>query len=412
MTITDPPSSPKPPRLAAFRSRNYQLWWLGQFISFTGSQMQLTAILWHIYDLTRSPIALGLVGLARLLPIFLFGLIGGVVADSIDRRRLLTVTQTGMALTALTLALLSWFGNVPVLALYGLTMLSATFGSFDNPARQSLIPNLVPEEDLANAFSLNATMMQAASVIGPALAGFTIAAVGVGWVYFLNALSFVAVLLALAYMTAISGEGEPRGEISFHAAAEGARFVFSQPIIRSTMLLDFIATFFASATTLLPVFATEVLHVGAEGYGLLSAAPAVGALGMGILLSVQTRIPHQGRTLLIAVIGFGLATILFGLSHSFWIMFLALALTGLTDMVSMVIRNTSRQLLTPNHLRGRMVSFNMLFFFGGPQLGEIEAGIAAKLLGAPLSVVMGGIGSILATSWIAATTPELRRYRG
>jgi MFS family permease len=412
MKISDKPAATKSPPLAAFRSRNFRLWWLGQFISFTGTQMQLTAILWHIYDLTHNPLALGFVGLARLLPIFIFGLVGGVVADSIDRRRLLAITQTGMALSASALAILSWLGNTPVLALYGLTMLSAIFGSFDNPARQSLIPNLVPEEDLASAFSLNATMMQAASMIGPALAGFTIAAVGVGWVYFINAASFVAVILALVFMTAISGEDGPRGEISFRAATEGMRFVFSQPIIRSTMLLDFVATFFASASTLLPLFATEILHVGAEGYGLLSAAPAVGALAMGILLSLQARIPRQGRVLLIAVIGFGLATILFGVSHSFWIMFVALALTGLTDMVSMVIRNTSRQLLTPNHLRGRMVSFNMLFFFGGPQLGEMEAGIAARLLGAPLSVVLGGIGSLIATGWIAATTPELRRYRG
>jgi MFS family permease len=291
-------------------------------------------------------------------------------------------------------------------------MLSSTFGSFDSPARQSLIPSLVPEEHLANAFSLNSTMMQAASVIGPALAGLLIASAGVGWVYFLNAISFGAVLLALACMDPIADTGTPRGEISFRAAAEGMRFVFSQPIIRSTMLLDFIATFFASASTLLPLFASEVLHVGAEGYGLLAAAPAVGALGIGIALSFRSRIPRQGQTLLFAIGGFGLATILFGISRSFWVMFLALALTGLTDMVSTVIRNTSRQLLTPNHLRGRMVSFNMLFFFGGPQLGEIEAGIAAKLLGAPLSVVIGGIGCLLATGWVAATTPELRKYDG
>jgi MFS family permease len=411
MTTNQSTTPPRQLPLAAFQSRNFRLWWLGQFLSASGSHMQLTAILWHIYDLTHNPLALGLVGLARLLPIFLFGLIGGVVADAINRRRLLIVTQTGMALTALTLAAVSWSGQAPVLALYALTMLSATFSAFDSPARQSLIPALVPAEHLTNAFSLNSTMMQAASVIGPALAGLTIAAFGVHWVYLINAVSFLAVLAALVLLKNMAWSGAQRGEISFRAAAEGMRFVFQQPIIRSTMMLDFIATFFASASTLLPIFASEILHIGAEGYGLLSAAPAVGALGMGIVLSFRERIPQQGKVLLFAVTGFGLATILFGISQSFWIMFLALALTGLTDMISTVIRNTSRQLLTPDHLRGRMVSFTMLFFFGGPQLGELEAGIAARLLGAPLSVVLGGVGSLLATGWIAATTPELRKYK-
>ena len=190
------------------------------------------------------------------------------------------------------------------------------------------------------------------------------------------------------------------------------RFVFSHPIIRSTMLLDFIATFFASATALLPIFAADILHVGAEGYGLLFSAAAIGALGMGIFLSLLHRIPRQGPVLLAAVGLFGLATVVFGISRSFWITFAALAVTGATDMVSMVVRNTARQLQTPDALRGRMVSLNMIFFQGGPQLGEFEAGAVADWLGAPASVVLGGLGSIAATAWIAATTPELRKYNG
>ena len=178
------------------------------------------------------------------------------------------------------------------------------------------------------------------------------------------------------------------------------------------MLLDFIATFFASATALLPIFAADILRVGAEGYGVLFSAAAIGALSMGVLLSLIHRIPRQGPVLLAAVGLFGLATVVFGLSRSFWLTFGALAVTGATDMISMVVRNTARQLQTPDALRGRMVSLNMIFFQGGPQLGEFEAGAVAGALGAPVSVVLGGLGSLAATAWIAATTPELRNYSG
>jgi MFS family permease len=190
------------------------------------------------------------------------------------------------------------------------------------------------------------------------------------------------------------------------------RFVFSHPIIRSTMLLDFIATFFASASALLPIFATDILHVGAEGYGVLFSAASIGALTAGITLSFLHRIPRQGPLLLAAVGFFSLGTIVFGISGTFWITFCALAVTGASDMVSMVVRNTARQMQTPDSLRGRMVSLNMIFFMGGPQLGEFEAGAVADALGAPASVVIGGLGSLAATIWVAATTPELRKYRG
>jgi MFS family permease len=213
-------------------------------------------------------------------------------------------------------------------------------------------------------------------------------------------------------MKGVGGGTMERTPISLAAAKEGMRFVFTQPIIRSTMLLDFIATFFASATALLPIFAADILRVGAEGYGLLFSAAAIGALGMGVFLSLIHRIPRQGRVLLAAVGLFGLATAVFGLSRSFWITFAALAVTGATDMISMVIRNTARQLQTPDSLRGRMVSVNMIFFQGGPQLGELEAGVVADWMGAPASVVIGGLGSIAATAWIAASTPELRKYDG
>jgi MFS family permease len=291
-------------------------------------------------------------------------------------------------------------------------ILSASFGAFDAPARQSLIPTLVPREDMANAFSLNSTMMQAATVVGPAAAGLMIGQAGLGWVYLINALSFLAVIFSLMAMTGAGGRIESPGRISFGAAAEGMRFVFSHPIIRSTMLLDFIATFFASATALMPIFAADILKVGAEGYGLLYSAAAIGALTTGIILSLLHRLPRQGPVLLGAVGLFSLATLVFGMSRIFWLTFAALAVTGATDMVSMVIRNTARQMQTPDSMRGRMVSLNMIFFMGGPQLGEFEAGAVADWIGAPASVILGGLGSLIATTWVAAATPELRKYRG
>jgi MFS family permease len=255
-------------------------------------------------------------------------------------------------------------------------------------------------------------MFQAASVLGPALAGLMIGRSGLGWVYLINAISFLAAILPLLAMTGVGGRIGDRARISFGAALEGMRFVFSHPIIRSTMLLDFIATFFASATALLPIFATDILHVGAEGYGVLFSAGAIGALTTGVTLSLLHRIPKQGPVLLTAVGLFSLGTVVFGISRTFWITFCALALTGAADMVSTVLRNTTRQMQTPDSLRGRMVSLNMIFFMGGPQLGEFEAGAVADWLGAPASVVLGGLGSLIATIWVAATTPELRKYRG
>lgn len=377
--------------------------------------MQNAAILWHISLLVpadQKGLALGLVGLVRVIPIVVFSVISGVVADALDRRKLMTTTQTAMALLAGVLAFLTFRGLSAAWPVYLLTALSSAAGSFDGPARQSLIPNLVPREHLPNAISLNTIMFQIASVAGPSLAGIVVATSGVGWVYVVNAFSFVMVIAALLLMKNVPRPVDAeRGKISRHAAGEGLRFVFSSPMIRSTMLLDFFATFFSSATALLPIFAQDILRVGARGYGWLYAAPSVGAvLASAVMVRVVDHIQRRGSVLLWAVAGYGLATVVFGLSRSFWLTFLCLALTGVTDTVSMVLRNIIRQIETPDHLRGRMTGVNMVFFMGGPQLGELEAGLVANWFGAPLSVVTGGIGSLIATLWIAVKTPALRHY--
>jgi MFS family permease len=388
-------------------------------ISLTGSMMQNAALLWHVSLLVepgRKGLALGLIGLVRVLPVVVFSMASGVVADAWNRRNVMFLTQTGSAVVALVLAWLTFRGLSAVWPIYVLAGTAAAVGAFDLPARQALVPMLVPRDHLSNAISLNSIMFQAASVAGPAIGGVLIAATSVGWVYAINAATFACVILALAMMRGVpereASEPGSCDDVSWHAALEGLRFVFRSPLIRSTMLLDFFATFFSSATALLPIFAQDVLQVGAQGYGWLYAAPAVGAVAASAaMVPLTDRIERRGQTLLWAIAAYGLATIVFGVSRWFWLTFACLALTGATDTVSTVIRNVVRQLETPDRLRGRMTGVNMVFFLGGPQLGELEAGVVANWLGAPFSVVTGGIGCVIVTAWVALVTPGLRRYR-
>lgn len=404
------------PSFAALHHRNFRLLWLGQLVSFSGTMMQSAAVLWHVALLAppdQKGWALGMVGLVRFVPIVLFSMLSGVVADAHDRRRLMLVTQSLMALFAFVLAGLAFRGLSTPWPLYALTAIGAAAGAFDGPARQSLVPQLVPRDVLPNAISLNTIMFQVAAVLGPTLAGLLIATAGLPWVYAVNALSFVAVIFALLAMRDVpeppAGE---RSDVSLAAALEGLRFTFRHPLIRSTMLLDFFATFFSSATALLPIFAQDILKVGARGYGWLYAAPSVGAMLAGAaMVRVADRIEHRGRVLLIAVGVYGLATLAFGLSRSFALTFLCLAVSGAADTVSMVLRNVVRQMATPDSMRGRMTGVNMVFFMGGPQLGELEAGLVAQWWSAPWSVITGGIGCLVATLWTGWKTPELRAYR-
>ena len=380
--------------------------------------MQNAALLWHVSLLVppeRKGLALGLVGLVKVVPIVFLSIVSGVVADAWNRRRLMLCTQTGSALVSVALAVAAFRGTSAVWVIYVLAAVGAAVGTFDLPARQALVPMLVPREHLPNVISLNTIMFQAASVAGPALGGVLIATTSVGWAYVVNAGSFGFVIVALLMMRDVpqrqASEGGSRDDVSWHAALEGLRFVFRQPLIRSTMLLDFFATFFSSATALLPIFAQDVLQVGAKGYGWLYAAPAVGAMATSAaLVPLVDRIERRGPALLWAVAGYGVATVIFGVSRSFWLTFACLMMTGATDTVSMVIRNIVRQLETPDRLRGRMMGVNMVFFMGGPQLGEMEAGAVANWLGAPFSVISGGIGCLIATGWVAGTTPALRHY--
>jgi MFS family permease len=408
-----------PASVVALQHRNFRLLWIGLLVSLSGSTMQNAALLWHVSllaDQDHQALALGFVGLARVAPVIVFSMISGVVADAMDRRRVMLVTQSLAGLVALALALLAYRGLSVLWPIYALSAVGAAVTSFDLPARQALVPALLPREHLPNAINLNSILFQTASVVGPALAGLVIAEAGVAAAYLFNAVSFGFVILALLLMRDVPARppvtAGNRDDVSIGAAMEGVRFVFRSPLIRSTMLLDFFATFFASATALLPIFAQDILHVGARGYGWLFAAPAVGSFVMSLAMVPATeRIKRRGVAIVWAVIGHGAATVIFGASRSFWLTFVCLAAVGATDTVSTVLRNVIRQLETPDRLRGRMTGVNMVFFMGGPQLGELEAGAVANALGAPFSVISGGIGCLVATAWVAISTPRLRVYR-
>jgi MFS family permease len=406
--------NPKRSSFGALRHRDFRLLWIGQLISVTGSQMQLVAINWHVYLLTKSPLALGGVGLVRVLPIIFCSLAGGVVADAVDRKRLMMVSQSVMLICAGLLAGLTATGLNSIWPIYLLTAIASAAVAFDNPARQAMLPTLVPRKDFPNAVSLGILVFNSAMIVGPAVAGLLLRIRGPALIYGLNAASFIAVIVALLLMKA-SGRVEATTEsvrISFGALRDGLRFVWRTPIIVQTMMLDFIATFFASATALLPIFAAEILNVGATGLGLLAAAPGAGSIISGLVMAKRGVMRKQGKAVLVSVAVYGAATAVFGLSRWFWLSILMLSVTGAADTVSTVLRQTIRQLVTPNYLRGRMTSVNMVFFMGGPQLGEFEAGALAAIIGATLSVLTGGFGCLIAVGAASFWAKSLARYEG
>jgi MFS family permease len=398
----------------ALKNRKFLILWLGLMVSIAGSQMQVAAIHWHIRELTGTPdpLALGGIGLARILPVIVFSVFGGVFADTYNRRIILFITQTSMALTAIGLAVLTFSGQTQIWHIYLLTALQAAAVAFDSPARQAIVPNIVLAKDLPNAFSLNSIALNVGSVAGPVLSGVVIATLGQGYAYFFNAISFLAVILALLAIGPIPQDFKAASGVSLSAIKDGFHFIFSRKIILSTMVMDFFATFFAAANTMLPIIARDILRVGEVGYGLLGAASSAGSVMAAFVVSQLPAIRRQGPVFLVAVIIFGLATIAFGLSQTFWLAFIALALMGAADSVSTIVRNTIRQLNTPDHIRGRMTSINQIFFQGGPQLGEVRAGLVASAFGVPFAIITGGAWTIIAALLIMAKWPVLRTYDG
>ncbi len=404
-----------PPKVSPFSSlqfRDYRLFFWGSLASEIGSQMQVVGINWQIYELTNSAISLGLVGLAGFLPIIIFALLGGLVADLVDRKKLLITTQIIQAILATILAITTITGTITPILIYIMIALASAAKTFQSPARQAIIPHLVPKAHFVNAISLNTLIRQSSMLIGPAISGFMIALYGVDSIYIFNALSYLLLIIALLPIEINIKPLEKKVTYSLNSIWEGIRFVWKNPILSSTMLLDFLANFFSAATTLLPIFAKDILGVGAQGLGILYASPAIGAVLAGLIIASLGQIKNQGKLILGSVFIFGIATIGFGISRNFYLSIFFLSLVGVADMISTVLRNTIRQLITPDYIRGRMVSINMIFVQGGPLIGEAESGLAAALIGAPLAVVTGGIATVIITALIFLKAKKLRAYQG
>lgn len=414
-------------RLPALAHRDFRNYQIGNFVSNIGNRMQFAAILWHVYEKTHSNSYVGALGLIRVVPLLVFGLFGGVIADHFDRRKVLIVTQLGMAAVAIGLALVTIYGLDSVWAIYGMVALGAVANAFNGPVRQAIVVNLVPPKDFPNAASINGITWRLSDILGPVLAAPLLIwktapfFPGLSWVYVLNAVSFLAVIWAIWLLPSRPPSVTEQARTfstAVRSIKEGFAFFRQAHVVRNTMVVDFWATFFAGAEALLPSFADQVLHAGAAGYTILASATGAGALVASVFTALLPTIRNQGLWVLRMIGLFGMFTILFGLSSNIFVTYLFIAATGAADMVSTVLRQAIRQLSTPDHMRGRLGSIGMMFQISGPQLGDAEAGIAAdvfhglglaKVAAIRTSVVVGGVGSLLVSGWWMWNS-ALRRY--
>lgn len=392
------------------RDRDYRFLWLGQLISGAGRQVTVVALPFQLYVLTGSTLAVGLLALVQLVPILAFALGGGAVADAVDRRRLLLVTQAGLALASLALMVLALTPDAPLVGYYVVAFVAAGLGAVDQPARSSAIPRLVPRERLPAAIALNQLGFQAMAVAGPAFGGLLLATVGVGAAFFFDAITFLAAIVALLLIAPIPPHADA-ARPSLHTIAEGLRFVRRRRIILSTFVVDFVAMVFGMPTALFPALALDVFGVGPAGVGLLAAAPAAGALVGAVLTGWVGRARRPGWAVIWSVAGWGLAITAFGLATgSFALALFFLALAGAADVFSAVLRSSIVQLETPDELRGRVVGVHILVVTSGPRLGDAEAAAVAAIAGPQFAVVSGGILCLVGLAAVVRRFPELGRY--
>ena len=393
----------------AFHHHDFSLFWTGAVLSQIGNQFTVVAMAWQIYDLTDSPLQIGLLGLGRALPQIALALVGGVLADVMERRRLLMLTQLiqlalGLALTILTFA----DAITPGLLLASAILLSLG-AALENPPRQAIVPSLVPSRDLSSAVALYTTQRSIGLIAGPSLAGIVLAVSGPAACYLLDTVSWVVMLLALVLMRP---PAPLRQAVRFSLASmlEGAKFVARQRVIFPFMLLDFGATFFGAPAALFPILARDVFDTGEFGLGLMYAAPAAGAILTGVVMSSMPQVRETGKWVILGVLFFGLCLVFFAIVPYFWLSLLLLVGTGGGNALSGVLRSTANQMLTPDHLRGRMSAINSAFVMGGPQLGQFRSGAVADLWSAPAAGALGGIGAV-ACALAVALLPAIRHFR-
>ena len=413
MSIAMPASAEPAARdpYAALRYADYRYFLTGRLAASMGSQMIDVAIGWELYERTNRALALGFVGLVQVVPIILLALPAGHIADRFDRKRIAMLSLLLLITGSLVLAAIS-FTVGPIPLIYLTLFVIGVALSFHRPAVAALLPQLVPAEKFANAVTWNSVGWQLASVVGPALGGLIIAwRHHAGIVYIIDAALMLVFVICL---TQIRGQQvvRVRKAVTMQSLLGGVRFVWHTKVILAAITLDLFAVLFGGATTLLPVFAKDILHVGAEGFGWLRAAPSIGAVLVAVMLLGRAPMQRAGRSLLVAVAGFGLATIVFGLSRSFPLSLLMLVLAGGLDMISVVVRQTLVQLRTPDEMRGRVSAVNSVFIDTSNELGGFESGASAALLGPVVSVVGGGIVTVLVVSAVAIAWPELRSMRG
>jgi len=395
---------------AALRFQDLRLLLAGRFITNFSSEMVSFAIAWELWLRTHSAFALGLVGLVQVIPVLLLSLPGGHVADQYNRKRTVALTQALLALCSLCLALLSFFQG-PLALIYLCLLGIGVSRAFNDPASSTLLPSTVPPNLFARAATWDSSISQIAAILGPALAGGLAALLNrVTLIYVLDA---VGALIFLVLISRVKGRPlalSPKAD-TLESLKEGVRFVRREKVILAAITLDMFAVLLGGAVALLPIYATDILRVGPQGLGLMRAAPSIGALVMALLQAHLPPLQRAGRTLLIAVTGFGLATIVFGLSTSFWLSIAMLILLGGLDNISVVIRRTLILTRTPDEMRGRISAVNSIFIGASNELGGFESGLTAGLFGPVISVVGGGIGTILVVLTVARIWPEMRRLR-
>ena len=442
--VTPPIGLERPPHdpYAAFRFGDFILFTVGNLLSMTGRLMLAVALEWEIYARTHSATALGLVGLVIAVPVVSLSLPAGHLADRISRKRIILFSQIFSALASVALAMVSWkhlsippiaplreangalaaiaaiferhhpvfhFDDASIPLIYLLLFIGACARTFSWAARSSFFPTLVSRDAFANAVTWNNSVFQIGAVVGPALSGLLVAYVGFPFVYLLDAL-FASVFFLLVLPIRRSNQVRDRSQAStWKSLIAGLRFVFRRKVILATITLDLFAVLLGGATALMPIFADQILHVGPVGLGWMRAAPAIGAFTMALVVAHLPPMKQAGQTLMWCVTGFGIATILFGLSKIFWLSLGLLFLVGAFDSVSVIIRGSIVQLVTPDEMRGRVSSVNNIFIGTSNEFGALESGLTAALFGPVISVVAGGIGTILVVLGVAFRWPETRR---
>jgi MFS family permease len=391
-------------------SRPFRRLWAGQLISLIGRQITTVAVPFQVYSLTRSALDVGLLGIVQAVPLVCGSLAGGAIADRFDRRRVLIVTQLCLASCSALLALGAFTGHPPLLAIYVVVALAALVGAVDAPTRTAIIPNLVGVDRLPGALSLNIVLFQTTLVAGPAIGGLVIAHLGLPAAYSVDVITFGAALTAVALLPP-QGRSALEHERPVAAILRGLSFARRQPVILGGFAMDLAAMIFGLPRAVFPVLAATTFHAGAQGLGLLYAAPGAGAVIAALTSGAVARSKRLGRIIVVAILVWGVVIIAFGFAQTLWVALLLLAVAGGADSFSAVCRTTIMQRIAPDELRGRLTSLYFMVVVGGPNLGDVETGVVANAFGAEVAIVTGGALCLVGLGAAAVAFPSVWRYR-